>query len=597
MSKTTANKSTHPDKPSGLKIYLRLLQYTAKHSLLLIIAIIGFAVVALTNAAFTLMLIPIIDDAFAADATAPIVWIPIATALIFLLRSLGSFLGLYFTGSIGQQVVKVLRSEMHKKLLYLPAKYYDSASSGQLLSKFSFDVERVTWATSKSIPILVRDSLTVIFLLGLMIYLSWKLTLILLIASPLVYIAVHFATKRFRKLSHRIQASIGGITSMIEEAVNGHYIVKLFTAEKDQIDRFEEINDKNRRNQTKFVAVKAVNTPLVQLILGIAFALVIYVAFLPAVKAGLTPGKFASFVTAVMGMLNAARKLTTINQILQSGIAASESVFNLIDQPIDKNEGSVDLKQCQGNIEFDDVSFSYNSKNEIVLENISLSAEKNQMIAFVGKSGSGKSTLVNLIPRFYDYQSGEIRVDGHTITDITLDSLRKNISMVSQDVILFNDTIENNIAYAMPDKSKKEILDAAERAHATEFINKLPNQFDTVVGDKGVLLSGGQRQRIAIARALLKDAPILILDEATSSLDSESEYHIQQALKELQKSRTTFVIAHRLSTVEKADKIYVMEQGKVLESGTHADLISLQGAYSKLYKHQFSSPSTQVANG
>lgn len=562
----------------------------------MIIAIIGFAVVALTNLAFTALLIPLIDDAFAADSTKPIIWIPIATALIFLVRSFGSFLGLYFTGSVGQQVVKVLRGEMHEKLLYLPAEYYDSASSGQLLSKFSFDVERVTWATSKSIPILVRDSLTVISLLGLMIYLSWKLTLILFIASPLVYIAVAFATKRFRKLSHRIQASVGDITSIVEEAVNGHYIVKLFTAEKDQIDRFEAINDKNRRNQTKFVAVKAVNTPLVQLILGVAFAIVIYVAFLPAVKAGLTPGKFASFVTAVMGMLNAARKLTTINQILQSGIAASESVFTLIDQPVHKNEGTVELSNCQGHVEFDAVSFSYSSQDESALENISLSAKQNQLIAFVGKSGSGKSTLVKLIPRFYDYQSGEIRIDGDRITDITLDSLRKNISMVSQDVILFNDTIENNIAYAMPDKSKQEIIDAAERAHATEFINKLPNKFDTLVGDKGTLLSGGQRQRIAIARALLKDAPILILDEATSSLDSESEYHIQQALKELQKSRTTFVIAHRLSTIEKADKIFVMDHGKVLESGSHADLISAKGAYSQLYQHQFSS-STQVANG
>lgn len=596
MSKTTANNSTPSEKSSGLSIYLRLLQYVKKHSFLLIIAIVGFAVVALTNLAFTALLIPLIDDAFATDSTKPIIWIPIATALIFLVRSLGSFLGLYFTGSVGQQVVKVLRGEMHEKLLYLPAEYYDSASSGQLLSKFSFDVERVTWATSKSIPILVRDSLTVISLLGLMIYLSWKLTLILFIASPLVYIAVAFATKRFRKLSHRIQASVGDITSIVEEAVSGHYIVKLFTAEKDQIDRFEVINDKNRRNQTKFVAVKAVNTPLVQLILGVAFAIVIYVAFLPAVKAGLTPGKFASFVTAVMGMLNAARKLTTINQILQSGIAASESVFKLIDQPVHKNEGTVEISSCQGHVEFDSVSFSYSSQDESALENISLSAKQNQLIAFVGKSGSGKSTLVKLIPRFYDYQSGEIRIDGHRITDITLDSLRKNISMVSQDVILFNDTIENNIAYAMPDKSKQEILDAAERAHATEFINKLPNKFDTLVGDKGALLSGGQRQRIAIARALLKDAPILILDEATSSLDSESEYHIQQALKELQKSRTTFVVAHRLSTIEKADKIFVMDHGKVLESGSHADLISTNGAYSQLYQHQFSS-STQVANG
>ena len=597
MRKTPPNSSTQDTKSSGLSVYLRLLQYVKQQKSLLLIAIFGLAIVALTNLAFTALLIPLIDEAFAAEAVEPIIWIPLAIGIIFLLRSTGSFLGLYYIGKVGQQIVKVLRGQMHEKLLYSPAEYFDNASSGSILSKFSFDVERVTWAASKSIPIIVRDTLTVISLLAWMVYLSWKLTLILFVAAPLVYIAIRTATRRFRKLSHRIQNAVGDITSHVEEAISGHYMIKLFTAEQDQIDQFENINEKTRRNQTKFVAVKAINTPLVQLILGIAFAIVIYVAFLPAVKSGLTPGKFASFVTAVMGMLNSARKLTTINQILQSGIAASESVFKLIDQTSQNDQGAVDLETCKGKIEFNNVSLAYVNKNEQVLNQISFSVKPNEHIALVGKSGSGKSSLVKLIPRFYDIQSGDIKIDGHSITDISLNSLRKNISMVSQDVILFNDTIANNIAYAMPEKSKQEIYDAAERAHASEFINKFPDKYDTKVGDKGVLLSGGQRQRIAIARALLKDAPILILDEATSSLDSESEFHIQQALKELQKSRTTFVIAHRLSTIENADRIYVMDHGKIVESGTHADLIKDQGIYSQLYNHQFKSASTQVVNG
>ena len=596
MSKTTPHSNTTNEKSSGLSIYLRLLQYVKKQKALLLLAVAGLSVVAFTNLAFTALLIPLIDDAFSAESHQAIIWIPVAIAIIFAIRSLGGFLGFYYIGSLGQKIVKILRGQMHERILYAPASYFDSSSSGIILSKFSFDVERVTWAASKSIPIIVRDTLTVLSLLAWMVYLSWKLTLILFVAAPLVYIVVRYATLRFRKLSHRIQNSIGGITSRVEEAVSGHYMVKLFTAEKSEIDRFELINEKNRRNQTKFVAVKAINTPLVQLILGIAFALVIYVAFTPTIKADLTPGIFTSFVTAVMGMLNSAKKLTTINEILQSGIAASESVFNLIDQPIQKDEGSLELVNCNGDVEFSNVTFSYADHEGAAVENISLVAKKNQMIALVGKSGSGKSTLVKLIPRFYEIQSGDIKIDGKLIQDLSIKSLRNNISMVSQDVILFNDTIENNISYAMPDKTEQEIYDAARRAHADEFIEKLPDKYNTVVGDKGVLLSGGQRQRIAIARALLKDAPILILDEATSSLDSESEYHIQQALKELQMSRTTFVIAHRLSTIENADKIYVMDNGRVIESGSHAELVSAKGTYSDLYQHQFKSTSTLVVN-
>lgn len=594
MTNTPLNDGTQRSGFSGLSIYLRLLEYVKQQKALLFAAIAGLAIVALTNLAFTALLIPLIDKAFAQENAQPMAWIPFAIGAIFIARSAGSFLGLYYIGSVGQHIVKVLRAQMHEKLLYSPAEYFDRASAGAILAKFSFDVERVTWAASKSIPIIVRDTLTVISLLAWMLYLSWKLTLILFIAAPLVYLAVGAATRRFRKLSRRIQTSIGDITACVEQAISGHHIVKLFTAEQNQLDRFESVNEKTRRNQTRFVAAKAINTPLVQLILGIAFALIIYVAFLPAVKADLTPGRFASFVAAVMGLLNAARKLTMINQILQSGIAASESVFTLIDQRAEQDQGGVNLHDCKGEIEFENVSLTYACKSDQALRQISLRVKPHQVIALVGKSGSGKSSLIKLIARFYEADSGQIKIDGHAITDIALSSLRRNISMVSQDIVLFNDSIENNIAYAMPDKSRQEIHAAAECAHAAEFISKLPHQYQTQVGDRGVLLSGGQRQRIAIARALLKDAPILILDEATASLDSESEFHIQQALKELRKSRTTVVIAHRLSTVEKADRIYVMAQGKIVESGAHADLIKKQGVYSQLYRHQFKSAAQAV---
>jgi len=592
VRKSTAKSNSDQDS-SGLSVYLRLLQYVKQHKLLLILAVIGLTVVAMSNLAFTALLIPLIDEAFVIDNSPSITWIPLAIAGIFVLRSFGSFLGLYYIGSIGQQIVKILRGQMHEKLLFSPAGFYDSVTSGSILSKFSFDVERVTWAASKSIPIIIRDTLTVILLLAWMFYLSWKLTCILFIAAPLVYVVIRYATSRFRKLSYRIQSSIGDISSRVEEAISAQLVVKLFTAEQSEIDRFETINDKNRRHQTKFVAVKAVNTPLVQLIVGIAFAVVIYVSFLPAVKADLTPGIFASFVTAVMSMLNSARKLTTINEILQSGIAASESVFKMIDKSSQKDTGSIELDRCKGELEFNNISFAYPSKSDSVLTDVSLSARSNQMIAFVGKSGSGKSSLVKLIPRFYEIQSGEIKIDGHLIEDISLQSLRKNISMVSQDVVLFNDTIANNIAYAMPNKTKQDVIKAAEQAHAAEFIEKLPEKYDTRVGDKGLLLSGGQRQRIAIARALLKDAPILILDEATSSLDSESEYHIQEALKVLRKHRTTLVIAHRLSTIENADEIYVMDQGRVVEHGSHAELVNNNGEYAHLYHRQFKNSSSQ----
>lgn len=596
MGKTPATDPGQ-EKSSGLSVYLRLIQYSKKYWVQITVAIIGFALVAAMNAVFTWLIQPLLDEGFTKRNLDVIRWIPFAVAAIFIVRSIGSYLGIYYIGRVGHLVVQELRGAMHNKLLNLPADYYEATVSGNILSKFTFDVERVAAASAKSLTILAREALQVLFSLGLMIYLSWKLTVVLLVISPLIYLVVNYASKRFRSVSHRIQASIGDISKRVEEIVSGQTIVKVFNAENFEKQRFESVNQKNRRNQFKLVATKALNTPLVQMIVGVAFAVVIYVAFLPSVSSDMTSGTFMSFVTAVMMLLNAARRLTLVNETLQSGIAASESVFDLIDRPSQIDEGNVALERCKGDIEYDSVSFKYANKSESALEKISFQSNSGELIALVGKSGSGKSTLVKLLPRFYDALSGEIRLDKIPIKNIKLADLRRQIAMVNQDVILFNDTIENNIAYAMPNKSNQEIREAARRAHAAVFIEELPDKYQTVVGDKGVLLSGGQRQRIAIARALLKDAPILIFDEATSSLDSESEYHIQEALKEVRKNRTTFVIAHRLSTIESADKILVMEQGQIVEQGTHQELVKQNGVYARLYNRQFKSNSTQVVNG
>lgn len=596
MGKTPATDSGL-EKSSGLSVYLRLIQYSKKYWVQITIAVAGLAIVAAMNALFAYSLKPLLDYGFTNRDPFIIQWLPVAIAVLFIARSIGSYLGIYYLGRVGHLVVRELRGAMHEKLLYLPADYYEATASGSILSKFTFDVERVASAGVKSLTIIAREALQVIFCLALMLWLSWKLTVVLIVFSPLIYLVVNYASKKFRNVSHKIQASIGNISRRVQESIDGHAIVKIFNAEEYEKNQFGEINERNRRNHFKLVAVKAINTPLVQMIVGVAFAIMVYIAFLPAVSKDLTSGDFMSFVATVMMLLNAARKLTLINEMLQSGIAASESVFGLIDQSPQIDQGQISMAECKGNIEFSGVSFQYASKNETVLENISFNANAGEMIALVGRSGSGKSTLVKLLPRFYELESGNITLDGNSVENIRLDDLRRQIAMVNQDVILFNDTIENNIAYAMPNKSEHKIHEAARRAHAAEFIEELPDKYQTMVGDKGVLLSGGQRQRIAIARALLKDAPILIFDEATSSLDSESEYHIQEALKEIRKNRTTIVIAHRLSTIESADKILVMDQGKIVEEGTHENLVKKDGAYARLYNRQFKSNSTQVVNG
>ena len=585
-------------EPSGWNVYARLLRYTIPHWPQVAIAILGFAMVAAMNAAFAYQIQPLLDSALVDRDADVMIWLPTIMAGIFILRSAGSYLGIYYIGRVGHLVVKSLRSEMFERLLVSPSTFYDKTAAGTLLSKFSFDVERVSSASAKSMTLLVRDSFQVVFCLALMFYFSWRLTLVLLFITPLIAMVVMYASKRFRVLSRRLQSSIGDVTRSVEEAVSAHSIIKIFAGQEYEKERFEKANEKSRRNQTKIVATKAINTPVVQLLVGVTFSIVIYIAFQPPIIDELTPGTFMGFVSAVMLLLTSARKLTMINEMLQAGIAAGESIFTLIDGASEVDEGQHEVVKGVGEIEFEKVTFSYASKEEIAVQDVSFTAKAGQMVALVGRSGSGKSTLVKLLPRLYEIDSGHIRVDGHDIQSLRLDSLRKQLSIVSQDIVLFEDTIANNIAYASAhDVTREQVIDAAKAAHVMEFVEKMPNGLDTEVGAKGVMLSGGQRQRIAIARALLKDAPILILDEATSSLDSESEQKIQAALEVLEKNRTTLVIAHRLSTVERADLIIVMDEGRIIEQGSHQQLLANNGVYTDLHKHQMVAQDAQAAHG
>ncbi len=451
-----------------------------------------------------------------------------------------------------------------------------------------YDIEQLAAAASGVVIVLIRDGLTVIALFAWMLFLSPLLTLILFVIAPFVGVIVNVVSKRFRIIGTRIQNSMGSVTDVTEEAIKANQEIKIFGGREFETRRFEDINQYNRRQHLKLVATNAISNPTIQLIVVLAFAFMIYLATNPEFIADITVGKFVSFLMAMVMLLQHAKRLTTINMTLQKGIAAAESVFTFVDTREEQDTGTEEISDVKGEVDFSDVSFTYGDKDEYVLQDINLHINAGETVAFVGRSGAGKSTLVSLLPRFYDKTSGTITIDGHDITQLTLKNLRSHIALVNQNVTLFNDTVAHNIAYSDLDNvSEARIIAAARAAHAMEFIENLPNGINTIVGEDGVLLSGGQRQRLAIARAIFKNAPILILDEATSALDTESERHIQAALDELIKTRTTLVIAHRLSTIENADKIVVLDKGRIVETGTHHELLQKNGHYAALHKMQF----------
>ena len=511
---------------------------------------------------------------------------------VFAFRGLGTFLSQYFISYVGRQVINALRNDVFDRLMTLPSRYFDDNAAGRLVSKLTFNVEQVAEATTNAVTITLREGLTIVGLLGYMFYTNWKLTLIFLAVGPLIAAVVSYASKRFRKISQRIQGSMGDITHVASESITGYRVVRTFGGEDYERGRFQEVNNRNLKQSLKMASTQAISVPVIQVLVAIAIAGLVWMMLAPEIRGEMTTGQLVAFITAATTMAKPIRQVTSVHAKIQKGVAAAYDVFETIDESPEQDPGTYSPDRVEGDIEFDEVAFRYRDQLDNVLEGISFSIPAGQSVALVGRSGSGKSTLVSLIPRFYEYTGGDIRIDGHSLKEFSLKGLRSQIALVNQNVVLFNDSIAANIAYgSLRNCTREEIREAAAKAHALEFIDRMPEGLDTMIGDNGVMLSGGQRQRLAIARALLKNAPILILDEATSALDTESERHIQEALETVMQGRTTLVIAHRLSTIEKADRILVLDNGRIAESGRHDELLAAGGAYAQLHQMQFSEQS------
>lgn len=573
---------------NGKQLYLRLLQYTKPYKGQFALAILGMVVFAATEPALPALMQPMLDGSFIEKDETMIVLVPVLLVLLYLVRGIASFTSNVGIQWVAHRVIMDLRSEMFQRLLTLPNGYYDNHPTGVTLSKLTYDVQQVAGASTEVLIILVRDTLAILGLLAWMFYIDWKLSLIIFLTAPFIILIVRSISSRLRRLNHELQSHMGETTQILEESITGQRVVKIFGGEQYEGDRFQQTINRVRSYTMKAITTAAINSPVVQLVTVSALAIVVYIASVQSANNEITVGQFISFFGAMAMLITPVKRITGINEMLQKGLAAAESVFELIDQQPETDPSTPQsLKQVQS-IEFNQLTLRYTEGDREALSQIQLTVAPNETVALVGPSGSGKSTLVNLLPLFYRPTEGSIKVSGIDITALSLHQLRSHIALVSQDVTLFNDTIAANIAYgAMTNATPEQIRDAAEKGHALEFIEKLPEGFNTMIGERGTRLSGGQRQRIAIARALLKDAPILILDEATSALDSHSEKQIQLALDELVKGRTTLMIAHRLSTIAKADRIIVMDEGRIVEEGTHESLYGQDGIYRHLYDLQF----------
>lgn len=571
---------------TGAQAYRRLLRYTARFWGFFLIGTLGFLFNGLTEAA-SAKLIQYIIDAIQHRNQEHMNLFPLLVIGVVAMRGVGSFVGNYFMSLVSRSIVYELRRELFDKLLVLPAAYYHLNSPGHIAAKIIFNVEQVTGAATDALKTIVREGFIAITLLGYLFYLNWRLSLSLLVIAPMAGLLVRVASKRFRKLSRKIQNAMGDVNHVVSETISSFQVVKTYGGEAYERRRFDRASRENLKQGMKMVVTSAISTPLVQLLLAIAMGGVIWIALQPALMQDITAGQFVSYIVAAGMLQRPVRALTEVNEKIQKGIAASASVFELLDTVNEPDAGTVEVTRLRGEIEFRHVGFGY-QPDKPVLHDINLKIRPGQTVALVGRSGSGKSTLVNLLPRFYDATEGELLIDGRPIGDYRLGPLRQQIATVSQKVVLFDDSILHNIAYgAFQHRSREEVEQAAKAAYAHDFIMALPEGYATRVGQDGVQLSGGQRQRIAIARALVKDAPILVLDEATSALDNESEFYIQAALDAIMKDRTTLVIAHRLSTIENADCIVVMDQGRIVESGTHAELLAKGGMYAQLHSRNF----------
>jgi len=574
---------------STLRLYRRLMAYVWPHKWVFLASILGMVVASATEGGFAWVMKPLIDGGFVNKDTDSIRYVPIMIIAIFVARGLFGFIASYATNWVGRQVIFQIRSQMFTRLVHLPSRFFDAHSSGILISKVIYDVEQVMSAATKAFTSTIKDSLSLVFLLGWMLYLNWQLTLLFMLLAPVIALSVRAISQRFRKTSRLIQQSMGEITHVVQEAIEGQRVVKIFCAQEAEARVFNLVNARNLKQAMKKATAAAINVPVIELLAAVGIAIAIYFAMQQSSAGRLTAGEFTSYITAMGLMLPAIKRLSMVNEVIQTGMAAAQSVFGLIDETPEADPGTQSIQRTTGRIEYRQVGFRYPVSKGPVLDDVSFRIEPGETLALVGASGSGKTTAANLLPRFYMVDSGEILLDGVNINTLKLNNLRSHIALVSQETVLFDDSIRNNIAYGKEGPiDDARIVEAARAAHVLDFAQQQPEGLDTMVGERGVRLSGGQRQRIAIARALYKNAPVLILDEATSALDTESERLVQEAMRELMRNRTTLVIAHRLSTIENANRILVLTQGKVVETGTHAELLAKNGTYARLYRLQFS---------
>ncbi len=582
MSESSRKKHLQPQMHNVKVLYLRIFRYIWRHRLVFLITIVSTTILALSNTGFLALIKKVIDEGFVKQSSDQLV-LPLMLFALMALRGVAGFASMYSMRWVARRLVEILRREAFEKLMHLSVSFFDAKSTGMLVSKLTYDVERLSTACTRPALNVLRAAITVVGLIAYMLYLDWRLTLVFAIVTPFMVLYLRKTTPKLRNNARKVQQGVGEITKAAEEAISGQRIVKIFGAQTYENKRFAELVVKNRDLELRSSRINGLNSFVVEILAAIALALVVYYAL-----ASFTVGEFAAFIGALLMLISPIKHITAANEDFQIGLAAAQSVFELIDEPMEQDEDGKAIARVKGEIEFRHVSLRYADTKRSALDDLSFTVKAGEKVALVGRSGGGKTSLVNLLPRFYELQQGLVLLDGVDIRSLELKSLRAQFSLVSQDIILFNDTIFNNIAYGvLRNSSEADVITAAKAAHAWEFIEQLPLGLQNEIGDRGVRLSGGQRQRIAIARAILKNAPILLLDEATSALDIESEQHVQLALDTLMQKRTSIVIAHRLSTIENADRILVMDQGKIVESGSHQELLAMNGYYTKLYQKEF----------
>ncbi|HDY8049307.1 TPA: lipid A ABC transporter ATP-binding protein/permease MsbA [Vibrio vulnificus] len=573
---------------STWRTFKRLWTFIRLYKSGLAVAVVALIINAVSDTYMVSLLKPLLDEGFGSAESDFLRTLPLLVFGLMFIRGISSFVSTYCLSWVSGNVVMQVRRMVFNHYMQMPVSYFDKEKSGSLLSRITYDSEQVSAATSQALVSIVREGTSIIGLLVLMFYNSWQLSLVLILVAPVVAWAIGFVSKRFRKISKNMQTTMGIVTSSAEQMLKGHKVVLSYGGQEVEKSRFDVVSNQMRQQSMKLITAQAAANPIIQMIASIAIVVVLYLASVDTIKDQLTPGTFTVVFSAMFGLMRPLKALTNVTSQFQRGMAAAQTLFALVDLEPEKNTGTYSVERAKGEVNVKDISFTYEGAEKPALSHVSFDIPRGKTVALVGRSGSGKSTIANLFTRFYDVDSGEIQLDGVDVRDYELKNLRTQFALVSQNVHLFNDTIANNIAYAAGDKySREDIERAAELAHAMEFISKMENGLDTMVGENGASLSGGQRQRVAIARALLRDAPVLILDEATSALDTESERAIQSALDELQKNKTVLVIAHRLSTIEKADQILVIDDGAVVERGSHAELIEKDGAYAQLHRIQF----------